>query len=228
MNGNKDIFCDPWLKKSDNTKSLPGDALFVCAYDLNIGMEIIEEAAFFRRTETTDELWIVDGFILSTIKRILKGTASLEDLGTADIMGMGCALAVPKGTEQLSSCLDLLDHLFRARVGFDWPQGFLAAGIINKSAFNGLVKQIENELKTNAAKTKETETEIIKVARELGLYPRPTGKGPNSWQASCPETNHPLYINSAENAFGCGWCGRKGSVQELRAFVEERKKRRNR
>ena len=67
------------------------------------------------------------------------------------------------------------------------------------------------------------ETEIILVARELELNPQPTGTGPDYWQATCPMTNHPLYINAAENEFGCGWCKRKGGIKELRAFVKERR-----
>ncbi len=55
MNDNNDIFADPWLKKSKEINSLPEDLLLVCAYNLDIIADIIEEAAFFRRTETSLE-----------------------------------------------------------------------------------------------------------------------------------------------------------------------------
>jgi hypothetical protein len=89
---------------------------------------------------------------------------------------------------------------------------------------DSLVGRIKNEYQENRQKARERETEIIKVARELGLSPYSTGTGPDYWQASCPRRNHRLYINAAENSFGCGWCKRKGAVEELRAFVKERRK----
>jgi hypothetical protein len=64
---------------------------------------------------------------------------------------------------------------------------------------------------------------VSRVARELGLGPEPTGTGPVHWQARCPGTNHPLYIQAATGMFGCGWCKRKGGEAELREFVAERR-----
>ena len=57
----KVIFADPWLKKAEKTASLPEDARFACAYELNLVVDQFDEAAFLRRTETTDELWIGAG-----------------------------------------------------------------------------------------------------------------------------------------------------------------------
>lgn len=225
MDDPKDIFADPWLKKAGETTNLPDDVLLACAYNLNLGPDSIEEAAFFRRTETTDELWIAAGLILATVSGIADGTASPKDLEGNQIMNIGRVFALPRKNEGFLACLDLLDRFFRARVGFCWPHGFIAAGIINKPQFDGLVGRIENELRENEQKAQDNETEIIKTARQLGLSPQPTGTGPSYWQARCPETNHQLYINAAENSFGCGWCKRKGAADELRAFVEERKKR---
>ena len=125
--------------------------------------------------------------------------------------------------EELFACLNLLELLFRARHGFYWPDGFVASGIVDKSAFDSLVGRIQHEVEENRQRASEGETEIIKIARELGLSPEPTGHGISHWSARCPETNHQLFIDAAENSFGCGYCKRKGSVEELRVFVKERK-----
>ena len=218
------VFADPWLKKATKTTKLPNDALFACAYDLHIVVDLIEEAAFFRRTETSDELWIARGFDLPIVKGIVDGTATPNDLVGKDVFKIGRVFAVPKEGEESSSCVTLLDRLFRAYVGFCSPQGFLAAGIISESAYNNLVKRIEQELEENSRKARENETEIIKVARELGLFPRPTGTGPTHWWAQCPARIGHLYIDAALNYWWCGWCQRNGSMEELRAFVKERKK----
>jgi hypothetical protein len=223
MNGPNVIFADPWLKKATKRTRLPKDALFACAYDLHIVVDLIEAAAFFRRTKTSDELWIASGFDLPIVKAIVDGTPVPKDPVGKDVLNIGRVFAAEKSGEESSACLVLLDRLFRAYVGFCSPQGFLAAGLIWESAYNDLVKRIDQELEENSQKAQENETEIIKVARELGLLPRPTGTGPTHWWAQCPARIGHLYIDTALNYWWCGWCQRSGSMQELRAFVQEPK-----
>ena len=221
----EDIFADPWLKQAEQGSSLPNDALFACAYELYINPFEMVQASFLRRTETRDELWILDDPPLASIREIAAGNASPGDIELGDVR-TGCACAVPRKGEELPACLNLLDLLFHIYVGFCWPSEFVVPGIVNESAFNGLLERIERELEDNTNKARQRETEIIKVARELGLHPRPTGTGPDYWRATCPGTSHPLFIKAAESFFGCGWCKRKGSTQELRAFAEERRRER--
>jgi len=222
MTDSKYILIDPWLKKGGKTTRLPADALLACAYDPYIGPDTIEEAAFFRRTATADELWVVAAYVPPPTRGITARTASFRDIPRERILGIGCAFAVRRRGEESSACLDLLDRLFRARVGFCWPEAFLAAGIVPATAFNGLVGRIARELQENAAKARERESEIVSAARELGLSPQPTGTGPDYWWARCPGRNHPLDIDAAKNLFLCGWCRRNGAVRELRALVNER------
>lgn len=201
----KEFFADPWLKKASKKTTVPEDARLACIYLLDLVADQFDEAVFFRRTESRDELWI-----------------NIED------SHVGCVFAVPRRDEEITACLRLMERFIRAKNGFEWPVGFVAPGIVDKSAFELLLGRIENELAENARKARETETEIIWTARELGLSPKPAGIGPQFWWARCPETNHSLYINAAENSFGCGWCKRKGNVEDLRAFVMERKDRKKR
>jgi hypothetical protein len=193
------ILVDPWLKKADKTTLVPHDARHVCSYQVNLIVDCFEEKTYFLRTDTTDELWIRDEF------------------------RCGCVLAVTRQGKEVTACLRLMDKFLRAKVGYEWPSKFTASGLVNKHTFDSLIGRIEDELEENIKKAKQNETEIIKVARELRLSPEPTGTSPTFWRARCPETNHPLYINAAENSFGCGWCKRKGEIEELRRFVKERK-----
>ena len=220
MKTSRGFFEDPWLKRTGRSKRLPKDALFACTYDLDInGPDIVQEACFLRRTKTRDELWLVG------LDTFAEGSIVAGNVSPQDIEQVGCAYAVPKEGDDLSACLNLLYRLFSARVGFYWPTGFVAAGIVQESDFNSVVGRLRRELEDNAEQARLRETEIVQVARELGLGPQPTGTGPDYWQARCPRTNHPLYINAAENSFGCGWCCRKGGIEELRAFVKERRER---
>lgn len=189
------VFADPWLKKTEWTADLPNDLRFVCTYEENLVVDLFDFSLFLRRTETTDELWIDDGY------------------------NIGRVFAITRKGEELTACLKLIELLVRARHGFEWPEAFLVAGTVDESSFTSVVRKIEKELDENKQKARETETAIIKVARKLGLSPKPTGEGPSHWFARCPGRihgkpgNHVLFINAAENSFGCGWCCRKGGVE---------------
>ena len=62
-------------------------------------------------------------------------------------------------------------------------------------------------------------------AEALGLSPRPSGGNPWSWEARCPGTNHSLMLQAKSGEWGCGWCRRKGGVEELKEFVAVRRTR---
>ena len=224
-NGSLDevVFADPWLKKAEKGRSLPHDVRFACAYELFMQALDFEGAVFLRRTENTDELWIVVGESLPTVRRISDGTASPQDFERGEYFSVGRVFAIKRKGEELTACLKLMELLFRATYGFEHPEKFIAPGIVDKSAYDRLLKRLDDEHEENRRKAREGETEIIKVARELGLFPKPTGTGASHWWANCPATHHSLDIDAAENCFWCGWCKRKGGAEELRAFVKERK-----
>ena len=92
-----------------------------------------------------------------------------------------------------------------------------------KAELKSIVRAIAEELKRNSRVAKEEqrqhEAPIIKMARELGLDPRPAGHNDSAWMASCPQSrNHWIMISPSHNEFGCGYCRRKGGPEELRAF----------
>jgi hypothetical protein len=216
-----DIVCDPWHMHAEEDAALPDDARFACAYELFVAFEWFDEAAFFRRTETTDELWTASGGCPA--HRARGPAVSCGDRSRrATLTDIGCAYAVRKRDDESASCLGLLDRLFHARVGFCWPERFIAGEIVEKSGYEWVVRGLKKEVDRNEREARARETGIIRTARELGLAPRPAGTGPDHWFANCPGKNHPLYITTTAGSFGCGWCRRKGGVGELRAFVEER------
>lgn len=225
MNGQKDIFADPWLRERGGTTSLPDDLLFVCAYDLDVGPLFMEEAACFRRVDDTDELWVVAYWRLSALVSVAGGNASPKAFERGKSLARGHVFAVPAEDGYVAACLNLLERLFYARAGYHRPKSFIIGGIVDEPAFDSMLKRIEHELDDNVRKTKEKVTEIVIAARELGLSPRPTGTGPFFWLAKCPKTRHLIYIEADKNTFWCGQCKRSGSIEELKALVSERKGR---
>ena len=119
-NGSLDevVFADPWLKKAEKGRSLPHDVRFACAYELFIQALDFEGAVFLRRTENTDELWIVVGESLPTVRRISDGTASPQDFERGEYFSVGRVFAIKRKGEELTACLKLMELLFRATYGF--------------------------------------------------------------------------------------------------------------
>ena len=76
----------------------------------------------------------------------------------------------------------------------------------------------------NALAAKATQqrqkAQIVEVASELGLNPRPAGHNDSAWMADCPRGSHTIMLSPSLNEFGCGYCRRKGDGAELAAFVE--------
>jgi hypothetical protein len=219
MSSRSNIEVDPWLHRGV-VSALPAEARFACAYLVDVGIGDLSEVAFFGRTDGRDELWIVMDANMQVIATLAAaaGRSVGQDVG----INAGRAVSRPLEGAEGEAALELLGILFRSRVGFSWPSRFLAAGIVSASAFDGVVRQMEDELKANAAAAARNETVIVKTARELGLRPQPTGTHPALWRATCPKTNHHLDIDASAGQFGCGWCRRRGGPEDLRAFAAER------
>jgi len=225
-NKDKAILADPFLNKCHGKTGLPKDAVFACAYDLNMVVDTFVEAVFFRRTAEYDELWILEDSDPELVKLIVGKTGpELDCVPHNRKLYAGCAYIVPARDTEARSCEALLGRLFFGRVGHYWPEGFLLAGIIDEATYYRVKGEVERELDENTRRDRETETEIIALARELGLSPRPTGNNPGYWNAGCPGKSHHLLIKADVNEFFCGYCRRKGSIEELRMFVSERNTR---
>lgn len=224
------ILTDPFFSKGGVNNMLPDDAVLACVYDLNLGIDTEGEAAFFRRTGTGDELWTVFPGNLRFIRRLIIRPAGGTKPGrgamrSIEPLSAGCAFAVPARGDETRSCCDLLGMLFFSRVGHYWPEKFRAAGIIDEATYYGVKGEVEREIDENMRRDRERETEIVALARDLGLSPGPTGTDPGYWNARCPGKRHPLLMKADVNEFFCGYCGRKGGMEELEAFVKERKGR---
>jgi hypothetical protein len=102
--------------------------------------------------------------------------------------------------------------------------------LLTNGELKSIVEAIADELKRNSEATEEKqrrhEAPIIKMARELGLDPRPARHNDSAWMANCPYGSHWIMISASQNEFGCGYCRRKGGPEELRAFYDHVRSRR--
>lgn len=176
-----------------------------CVYDLNIGIDVIDEAVHWIRRGAYDELWVEDA---------LDG-------------GLWRAVRMTHGDkDSRASCVGMFERFVRARFGFAGPSGMREAGLIEARDLEALTARIRAEREAAERAAEEWRSaEIVQVAEALGLGPRPSGGKPTSWEANCPGTNHSLMIHAGTGEWGCGYCCRKGGEEELRKFVAGRRRR---
>ena len=216
-----EVKVDPWFQKQEeyrHFKRIPDDAFFACAYTVFMNPIDMGESVFYRRTNVNDELWIAafDVEVNDDYKNMNLSDSKIFD-------DFGCAVSTPIDGDTSKACKTILAHLFRSRVGFNWPSNFIKWGMIGKEEFDGIILSLKNELDDYANQAKEVKSAIVDTAEQLGLHPEPTGEGPYRWRASCPGTNHAIWIDTAKDIFGCPWCRRKGGSDELIAFVKYRR-----
>jgi hypothetical protein len=95
--------------------------------------------------------------------------------------------------------------------------------LLTSGELESIVKAIADELKRNSDAAEEeqrrSQAPIIKMARALGLNPRPAGHNDSDWMSSCPRTSsHWIMISATNNEFDCGYCRRKGGPADLQSF----------
>ena len=179
-------------------EALPADVVLACEYELEVLIASFEEEAHFRRSGGIDELWLRNRYYVDR------------------------AASAPTDGDEAPAARRLLEQSIRGSWGSQYPSRFRRAGLVAEADLDEIVARIRGEHERYAAKAESVPSRLVDVARELALGPEPTGTGGTHWQARCPGTNHPLYIEAAAESFGCGWCKRKGAEAELRAFVAER------
>ena len=194
-----EVTADPWLKDRLNRLPVPGDAVVIFEYAISVqAITGGPECAYLRRTGVADELWV------------------------SGLYSEGRLIVSPRHADQREAALELFDILVRVRANFVCPVVFMAPGLLTQEDFQKVINEVREEQEGYAEQAMANESEIVRVARELGLQPYPSGTGPHSWFARCPRTNHTLMISSSSDQFGCGYCKMKGGPRELQEFVARR------
>ena len=112
----------------------------------------------------------------------------------------------------------------RGQVYYSFPAPPYRRGLLTSGELENIVGAVSAEFERNGrAAEKEqgrNEAPIIKMARELNLNPKPAGHNKTAWIADCPRKSHWMMISPSLNAFGCGYCRRRGGPKQLKKFFE--------
>ena len=93
-----------------------------------------------------------------------------------------------------------------------------------KKEYDAILEEMCSKKKSQQENTKVWHTPLIQYLIEQGLAPKPTGLGPNSWVANCPNAaEHSMVLDTIVQEWGCGYCERKGKLPELKAWLAKLK-----
>ena len=204
---------DPWRDlEQDPQGSL--NLTLACTHELDLGLDVVNEVLFYTLNDGSEQLWAGEHDDEGPPQLSLDDDSMLKLKQVAEISLDDGPPAGP---------VHLLRQLIFSRIGLSWTAGLVTEGMITQESYDSLLERIETELEANSQEAREHIPEIVRVAEILELYPRPRGTSPHHWVANCPGTNHQIMIGGDTETFGCGYCRRKGTVEELRQFVKERK-----
>jgi hypothetical protein len=216
---------DLWGKK---TAQLPVSAIPVLVHEVFCQVEWFDQIIWFNRTAERDELWVFTDFCTNVHARLMaRKPINRADALLAFGQKVPCAISVPRSGSLDESLVGLLSIFFSTAAGaVAGIERIIATAYINKTHVRLILKCIDSyrerkrlESEEYSRQARDNETEIIHVARALGLNPEPAGIGPVQWHARCPNAGHRLMITTTRDQFGCGYCRVKGGVQELRTLA---------
>jgi hypothetical protein len=138
-------------------------------------------------------------------------------------------LQFPLKSEEVNIISELREFLITIisdKYNFVGTPVFVQSRIFSEQTFDKILRQgiILMDEKYDLAIKLNTENELIKYCRSIGLYPEPGGISPTNWEANCLSGGqHRLMISTKSNEWGCGYCKRKGDINSLREWYESKK-----
>ena len=101
-NERETLFVDPWSKKPNHQGMVPVDALFVGAWDNDLGIDNINEALFLVRDDRQDLLWSLTTHSEKTTRENLDARESGDPAWIKSEITCGCVAGAPRGHAEQS------------------------------------------------------------------------------------------------------------------------------
>ncbi|MFD2246653.1 hypothetical protein [Pontibacter ruber] len=113
----------------------------------------------------------------------------------------------------------LIEHLSDLGYGHPW---YVRSDMFTKVEFDDMLNAAIKLIRERKAKARLNTSELTQVCETYKLNPEPCNDTGTSWQASCPSRRgHWIAISTESNTWGCGYCRKKGGINELAEWIEE-------
>lgn len=218
---------DPWMKLGGDDSGMDR-AIFVGRHHVDVGIDTVPEALFLEQSQAGQwRLWVVAAKSDADMVELLRQHASHDPSWRTRVLSKGLAIVGVAQAEVRDVAQGLVGVLHRSRFEYSSSCGPYHGGLLPAEVLEQVGADLHAEIEKNRLAALENVAPIIATAKDLGLNPQPSGHSPNAWVANCPSGgSHTIMISTLGNKFGCGYCRRKGGPDELRQFVEDRKRKR--
>ena len=100
---------------------------------------------------------------------------------------------------------------------------FVESTLFTESEFSSMIGAIKNELEVLKDEARILKTPFIDYLEKTNFNPKPTGNTKYSWTIGCPnaEGKHFLMISTLNDEWGCGYCKRKGDLEDFKNWLRE-------
>ena len=130
---------------------------------------------------------------------------------------------------EISHLKEFLTDLFSFSGNLHGSPFFLESEMISEKEFYKIKKRGSERMAERKNKIKEIGQNhpLIIYCTEQNLNPEPEDHSPHSWKANCPSgRQHHIMISTSspeDHSWGCGYCKKKGGIEELKQWVETKK-----
>ncbi len=132
----------------------------------------------------------------------------------------------PSWSNEIDALKEILIEIFSYSGNcYGYPY-FTKSLLITENEFNEILKEGINNIKKSKDETKENGQAhpLIIYCSEQNLYPEPEDLSPDSWKANCPSgRQHHIMISTSSHSWGCGYCCKKGGLEELKEWINTSK-----
>jgi hypothetical protein len=120
---------------------------------------------------------------------------------------------------------DFLINLMSYRWNFEGEPRYENSDVFSKKSFDTMLEKgiaLMGE-RDKLAILLNSDNELIKYCKSIGLYPEPEGGSASNWKANCPSGgNHHIMISTISNEWGCGYCHKKGDINSLKEWYQRK------
>jgi len=100
---------------------------------------------------------------------------------------------------------------------------FVESTLFTACEFTRIIEAVKNELEVLKDEAGNLKTPFIDYLEKTNFNPKPTGNTKHSWIIGCPnaEGKHFLMISALNDEWGCGYCKKKGNLEEFKNWMNE-------
>ena len=129
-----------------------------------------------------------------------------------------------KTDQDIKSNLEkIMSRYFEAYRGYEEFPEFVESSLFTKQDFKEILEFVNTEADTLINIAKKNPSPFIEFLKTNNFNPKPSGNSEYSWKIGCPNAKgrHFLMISTLNDEWGCGYCRKKGNLEEFKNWLRE-------